>query len=140
MTKQAPKRGGASREPKIGIFWVIKGKVVGLAIPMTEVEPFGDFVDVDVAHADYWEGKKTQWGHPYEEYFEVPRGRVLFSVKEKVFRIISSSKILGNQRLLEKINGFFCLNAQKTTIMQDLHYEDPSFVDIFNYDHEEEKE
>lgn len=71
----------------IGIFWVYKDTVFGKAIDVDEGEEyFPGVVDSPDNHTDYWDTEKEYLklfpGLRFNEYYDVPRGRVLYSRKE----------------------------------------------------------
>ena len=86
--------------PEIGIFWIIYDKE---RFPRLGFEIFGDTISIKEAktempdraildtpaeHYKVWNSKKNEWGFPYDEYEEHPRGRVVYRRKNSTFYII----------------------------------------------------
>jgi len=110
----------------IGIFWVYDEVVFGKAINIDEGEEYvSGVVDSPDNHTDYWDTEKEHLKlFPelrFSEYFEVPRGRVLFSRKEGQTNIYMD-KVLFNDKTKQLIKDFFQLNDTKTEWRTDHHY------------------
>lgn len=115
----------------IGIFWIYKETIFGKAINVDEGEEYvPGLVDSPDNHTDHWDTIK---GHlqlfpelRFNEYFDVPRGRVVYSRKKgQVF--IYMDKVLFNDKTKQLIKDFFQLNETKTIWRTDLHYTTTAF-------------
>ena len=82
-------------------------------------------VDSPDNHTDYWDSEKDYLQlFPelrFKEYFEVPRGRVLYSRKEDQANIYMD-KVLFDDKTKQFIEDFFQLNEIKTDWRTDPHY------------------
>jgi hypothetical protein len=110
----------------IGIFWVYKETVFGKAINIDKGEEFvPGIIDSPDNHTDYWDtGKEHLQLFPelrFSEYFDVPRGRVLFSRNDGQANIYMD-KVLFNDKTKQLIKGFFQLNDTQPDWRTDPHY------------------
>ncbi|RYZ44641.1 MAG: hypothetical protein EOO72_05740, partial [Myxococcaceae bacterium] len=91
-------------EPRLGIYWLVNGKVESFSQPMSEVRPVDMVRDTDLGHADTW--PRVVGRHPElrgREYFEVPRGRVLFVECETIFRVFMPSREAAQKELVAQV-------------------------------------
>ena len=110
----------------VGIFWVYKETVFGKATNVDDGEEYvPGVVDSPDNHTDYWDTEKEHLQlFPelrFNEYFDVPRGRVLYSRKEEQAHIYMD-KVLFNDKTKQLIEDFFQLNDTKTNWRTDHHY------------------
>ena len=118
--------------PEIGLFWVLpmKNKVVGEKIPLREASHApSQFKDIEKSHDEVWDKNKEKWGHGFDEYFEVPRGRLLFDAKKRKFILISSAKIIKDPEIVQKILSYFNVSQFEPILKTDMHYESPEDID-----------
>jgi len=122
--------------PEIGIFWILpNNKIVGEKISLREASHSpSQFKDIEKSHDEVWNKNKIIWGHREDEYYEVPRGRVLFDAKARRFVLISSSAIVKDPVTVGKIMSFFNISQFEPILKADLHYENPADVDLFDED------
>lgn len=116
--------------PQIGIFWLYKGQILQFAESVNNVPPVGGFKDSGYTHDSYW--KQVQQMHPElagKEYFDVPRGRVLFVING-TYKIILPSAQSKDMMLIKRIISNFSLPAAKTIVETDLHYDAPQDADF----------
>ena len=84
--------------PKVGIFWIYNNQIIGKTYTLSEVEKYGDFLSPILGHYEYWEEIQKQVPELYyEEYENIPRGRVVFDRIKNKFVLLSSKKIIRNQ-------------------------------------------
>lgn len=123
----------AGLNPEIGIFWVLpekNNKVVGEKIPLRDASPApSQFKDIERSHDEVWDANKRKWGYDEEEYFEIPRGRLLFDAKQRKFILISSTKIIKDPEMVNKILSFFSISQYEPILKADVHYESPADID-----------
>ena len=43
-----------NNQPMVGIFWWFRGRLIIDASPLSEAEPYGDFLTHRNSHIDYW--------------------------------------------------------------------------------------
>ena len=110
----------------LGIFWVYKETVFGKTTNVDEGEEYvSGIIDSPDNHTDYWDTEREHLQlFPelrFNEYFDVPRGRVLYSRKEGQATIYMD-KVLFNDKTKKLIKDFFQLNDTKTDWRTDHHY------------------
>ncbi|MFC1744442.1 hypothetical protein ACFL35_10650 [Candidatus Riflebacteria bacterium] len=124
---------------KIGIFWLYKNHVIGnpVSIEMGEESVTGLIDSLD-AHYEFWETCAIQKEFPelrYEEYENIPRGRVLYNSITQEFEIFMDNKLF-EIILKEIIIKYFDLKGCKNNWKTDPHYTtDPEEIEkIFEFD------
>ncbi len=106
--------------PRVGIWWDTGKTVVVCAHPSTEnATRTGSLLDSNLSHASEWDGVAKQLGRATdEEYFSVPRGRVLLDVSSMTGVIIHGPATTPQR--LERIARQFGLETWKSEL--DTHY------------------
>jgi hypothetical protein len=108
----------------IGVFWVADGIVFGKAVPLSEAATgLPGLLDCSDTHADLWERSPSLRPERFRgmEYFEVPRGRVLYSVTlERAIVYLDDALLRVETR--SKIAEFFSLGLEKSDWRRDDHY------------------
>jgi len=110
------------KEPHVGIFWLLHGKLVIDSTPLSEAEPYGDHLTHPAGHDTVWRKFQKSGIVPADvEYEEPPRGRVTYDTKTRRFTLLADKCILGNKRIVSKIMS--ALSLPKTTKTgTDEHY------------------
>jgi hypothetical protein len=115
-------RNPASREPLVGIFWC-EGSTAHLhAVPLSEGVPYGDCVNGPLDHVEFWPELERQ--HPHlrgREYFELPRGRVVFRRTQNRFAVLMDAR-LHTKAIKTKLVKLFRLPAGRYRFERDAHY------------------
>ena len=118
-------------EPLLGIFWFFNGQLVFFdAIPVSDGIRYGDAITGKKDHADYWEDLRSEGllnvlpEKLRQEYFSIPRGRVVYHVDSDRFFVYHGNNI--KKKDLRQVIKKFCLPKDKTVFEQDLHYCDYS--------------
>lgn len=119
--------------PHIGIFWVHNGHVFGKARGLSEgIQTLPNCLDSPDDHVSVWEISALRKNYPDlrdSEYFDVPRGRVIFNTKTET-AIIYLDKFLSSRCARDQILEFFDLTASKISWKNDSHYTtDPKQLD-----------
>jgi len=124
MTASAGRRKTTKQpEPKVGIFWVVRGRVITLGYPVSEAVAYGDCDTYEPSHVDQWGVlQRTGTVPPECEYEEFPRGRVMFNRRTERFLLLADKCILRDKRALSKIMKELGLPATKTALGRDSHY------------------
>ncbi|MBQ2553335.1 MAG: hypothetical protein II563_10900 [Treponema sp.] len=114
-------------DPKLGIFWFYDGEIIfSHAVCLVDGLHYGDAVTGVKDHADYWEelGRKGELDvldeSLREEYFSIPRGRVVYHSDSGQFFVYHGNNI--TRKDLRKVAVFFNLPKEKTVFEQDIHY------------------
>ena len=109
-------------EPRLGIFWLVDGKLLIDSAPLSECEEYGDHLNYPGSHIDVWERWKRIGSAPEEsEYEEYPRGRVMCDKNAKEFTLLADRCILKRKDLIAEIKKQLCLPKQ-TSLGTDPHY------------------
>ena len=110
---------------KIGIFWVYKDTVLGIAEDSSEgFKGYGGLVDSNFDHVRVWENLELKKQFPElknMDYEQVTRGRVLYSTTQNK-HIVYMDKALFTQTIKQKIADFFGFNISNALWKKDPHY------------------
>jgi hypothetical protein len=106
-------------EPRLGIFWLVNGKLLIDSAPLSECEKYGDHLNYPGSHIHVWERWRQVGTAPVEsEYEEFPRGRVMYRT---TFTLLADRCILNRKELIAEIKKALCLPKQ-TSLGTDSHY------------------
>ena len=110
----------AATEPRLGIFWLVDGKLLTDSLPLSECEDDRDFRNYPASHIDVW----TEWQRigkapSPSEYEEFPRGRVIHNGDG--FTIRADRCILKRKDLIARIKRELHLPKQ-ISLGKDPHY------------------
>ena len=110
-------------EPQVGIFWLLKGKLLIDRTPLKEAEEYGVFKIHSGNHIAVW-GKFQQNGTapPEMEYEEAPRGRVMYNTKIRRFTLLSDKCILRDKNVVITIMSELSLPSKNTDKGTDSQY------------------
>ena len=109
---------------KIGVFWIVKGRIDGFKEPVENGEDYGDTIQPSYDHYSFWSEFITRYpALKIKEYDEIPRGRVVYDKKKKHFIILSSKEVLNNREFIENICLFYDLDKNNLELKWDEHYE-----------------
>jgi hypothetical protein len=110
-------------EPSVGIFWLLDGKLIIDATPLSNAEHYGTALTHPTSHIDFWTRLQRTGAVPAEvEYEEPPRGRVVFDGRERCFHLLADKCILGRRDVIGRIMDGLHLPPGKTTEGRDEHY------------------
>jgi hypothetical protein len=110
-------------EPHVGIFWVVRGKLVTDSTALSDGEPYGDNLTHPRSHIDVWEQWRLGSKVPGEsEYEDSPRGRVVFNTKTRRFSLMADRCILKDENVVKKIMSELHLPSKITDTGTDEHY------------------
>ena len=114
--------------PKVGIFFVVNGKLWVEGISWTEAASHAGFRTYEVDHPAYWEQLQARGAAPREgEYDRAARGRVNYEDASRKFTLFADRCILKNKSLLSKIMEELSL-PKRTRVLPDEHYQCPDCV------------
>lgn len=122
----------------IGIFWIYNDSIFGCSTAhQNGVMRVSDIFDSDFGHAGEWQNLLTQQKNlPVEiktqEYFSIPRGRVLYNDKNHC-HVVYLDRKLNNLRCRELVGKFFKFEISQAIWRNDLHYttDEIELEDIF---------
>ncbi len=113
---------GQPETGRIGIFWWWKGKLLTVTSSVGEGDKAGGIVDSKFAHIDTWpEFQKRHLELQDVGYEDVARGRVVYLVKSRTFRVLMD-KTLFQPRIQTKIIQAFKLPEARVRFKTDSHY------------------
>jgi hypothetical protein len=106
----------------VGIFWLVGGRLILDASPLSEAEPYGDCLTHRNSHIDYWTEQQRLGAVPHDvEYEEHPRGRVTYNSKAEKFYLLADRCILHEPATMARIMK--AMNLPVNTIVDaDTHY------------------
>ena len=108
----------------VGIFWVYAGQVFGALTPLSEAElGIPGMLDSPQNHVDAWPRVRRFLPQHLRdgEYFEIPRGRVLYSTTG-LRAIVYMDATLHKKNIKAKVSKYFDLDQTKTSWRFDDHY------------------
>lgn len=108
--------------PKVGIVYLVGGKLWIDATPLAEAGHLGDFAIHEHDHISYWAELVKSGSVPNSEYEEYPRGRVAFDTKTGEFTLLADRCILGKKSLVRTILKRLNLPVRGTRVDTDTHY------------------
>jgi hypothetical protein len=111
------------KSPKVGIFWLVKGRLLIDSTPAHEAEDYAHFKTHAVSHIDHWRVLQNVGTVPSDmEYEECPRGRVMYDQISGQFSVLADKCILKERILVRKIATALDLPTRKTKWGSDEHY------------------
>jgi hypothetical protein len=117
------KRHAPADVPRVGIFWLLNGKLIIDSMPLGEAEPYGDHLTHPRSHIDVWGQWRLGGKVPDEsEYEEFPRGRVMYHTKTRRFALLADRCILRDEDLVSRIIAELHLPGETTDKKSDEHY------------------
>jgi hypothetical protein len=112
--------------PRIGIVFLVKGKVLVDSTPVIQAESYAHFKIHPHDHPEYWEHLRKMGAVPADvEYDEVPRGRVVYDTKSRKYTLFLDRCILKNKKLVSSIMEQMNLAYEDTETSTDSHYRCP---------------
>jgi hypothetical protein len=111
------------KSPKVGIFWLVKGRLVFDTTPLAEAESYGDCKGHSRGHVDRWRQMQNGGMAPNDaEYEQFPRGRIVYNMKTEKFMLLADRCILKKRNLVKKIMKEMQLPPTITECGTDEHY------------------
>jgi hypothetical protein len=115
-----------AKPPQIGIWWDDGQKLVAFPEPPNEPDPDTHACDSELSHDEKWIEVADQFGRtPDDEYYSVPRGRVLWFPRQNLAKILHGSGTSPER--LEVIAQYFRLENWRAE--PDVHYSFGTEVD-----------
>lgn len=120
--KRTRKEAEPATEPRLGIFWLVNGKLLIDSAALPECEKYGDHLNFGSSHIRVWESWQQVGKAPAEtEYEEHPRGRVMCDANTKQFTLLADRCILKRKELIAAIKNELHLPKQ-ISLGTDPHY------------------
>jgi hypothetical protein len=110
--------------PKVGIFWVHKGKVIGKARDISEGIGANGWIDSPDQHVTLWEHEPAFARLRAEDcgYESVPRGRMVWQQATETPVIYMDKKLLRSESAKKNVAAFFGLDPAAVQWKSDPHY------------------
>jgi hypothetical protein len=121
----------------VGIFWGIPSSdkrwtILTDATPLSEAEPYGDFLTHPRGHYEVWSSWQTlsaaalakqhiPQAVAYHEYEDFPRGRIVFQIKSGQF-IVYADRRLQRSDVVTDIATLFAIAPGTFVVRSDAHY------------------
>ena len=107
----------------IGVFWIYDNRIFLETQKIIDLKPINGYIDSDLAHYEVWDSVKYQHSKFFLfEYEDVPRGRVIYDVKNKRFVVYCNPYILQNKTEIKLILEGFQLSNMNSIFIEDEHY------------------
>ena len=112
------------KTPSVGIFWFFRGEIIADAIPVTQGDECGKFINHPLSHHDFWNAhrKKDRRLNAYD-YDQVPRGRVLYDKEEDRYLVYGSERFIQDEAQRTLVCSTFLLVPTKTFFKAEKPYE-----------------
>jgi hypothetical protein len=109
--------------PEVGVFWLYKGNVLSFSQSLDEAEDFAGYKTFGTGHDKVWLNYQRAGIVPRDlDYDEIPRGRIVYSIKKREFILYADACIQKNKRAMSTIMKDFHLRAANTKVESDEHY------------------
>jgi len=109
-------------EPRVGIFWLLDGRVIIDSTPLSMTEHYGTALTHPASHIDHWTSLQRNREVPGElEYEMPPRGRVVYDQRERRFHLYADRCILRRRDVGAGIMEAMHL-PDDTALATDDHY------------------
>jgi hypothetical protein len=110
----------AEAQQMVGIFWLVEGRLIIDASPLSEAESYGDCLTHSKSHLDFWmEQQRLGAVSPDIEYEELPRGRVVYNPTTERFTLYADRCILKRKSVVKQIMKAMCLPSGHTDVTTD---------------------
>jgi hypothetical protein len=111
------------KPPRVGVFWLVGGKLVIDSMPLSDGEPYGDHLTHPRSHIDVWDQWRLGGKVPSEsEYEKFPRGRVMYNTKTQRFTLLADRCILRDKDVVSRIASELHLPSENMDRGNDEHY------------------
>ena len=91
-------------EPRLGIFWLVGGKLLMESAPLSAAEPYGGQLTHPRSHSELWRQHQRAGAVPADmDYDQPPRGRLTYDMTSQRFTVLADRCILRNKKILRRI-------------------------------------
>lgn len=120
MTRNDPTQ--SSREPQVGIVYLVKDKLWVDGTPLSQADSYGDFKIHERDHQVFWQELVGRGLVPDDLYEEHPRGRVVYKPGVDQYTLYLDPCILKETDVVCRILTDMHLPKSKTMTKTDSHY------------------
>lgn len=115
--------GTAEPEPRVGIFWLLRDRVVHDTSLLSDAEPYGKCLGHPESHYDYWTRQQRLGAVPRDmEYEESPRGRIVYDTITERFTLFADRCVLAKKSFVNQVLSTMHLPTNRTDLKTDGHY------------------
>ena len=116
--------GAQHRPPHIGIFWAYRSRLIVFSEPVADVSAVAGVKDSRFGHDAVWaEVVRSRPELGGREYYDVPRGRVVYRVDDDLYNVFLPRRMHLVPIWLARICRTFALPSPRVRMRADLHYE-----------------
>src|SRR5450755_2941299 len=118
-------RGVVNKEwlERIGIFWLVGDRLTMKIGPISDFERDGDILSFPQSHIAHWATLHKSKYVPFDsDYKKYPRGRVVFDLRSRRFKIFADYCILEKKEILHQIIRLMRLPHRQTDALPDDDY------------------
>jgi len=111
------------KNSKIGIFYLINGRILAETAPLDEIEPSGAVKAYPRQHCELWSELQKKDSDLYDlDCYALPRGQVRYDGKKKKFEVVADRHILEKDKALARIIQEFGLEESEVEFQEDENY------------------
>jgi hypothetical protein len=111
------------KNSKIGIFYMINGRIVVESVPVEETKSVGAVRSCPREHYEFWsELQKKDPDLRDLDCYALPRGQVRYDDKKKKFEVVADRHILEKDKALARIIQEFGLEESEVEFQEDGNY------------------
>ena len=100
----------------VGLFFVVKGKLLLHECNFEEAEEYGDFLNYPLSHMEVWEKFYSKIYHVDFDFY--PRGRIIYNTKTQEYYLYYDRCLQGKlEELQHRLEG------KKVKLSRDFHYQ-----------------
>lgn len=113
-----------SKEPYIGLFYVVDGNLYWDGIPAKYAQGNIAYKIFPKMHPTYWEETVIKADVMLKEFdaYHFPRGRVVYDINKRQYELVADQCILSNNKMLSDIITEFHLPKNNLIFSNDSHY------------------
>jgi hypothetical protein len=112
--------------PRVGIFYLVGGKLFIEGSSLAEAEPYGEALTHARAHTEMWGELVLSGKVPHAPYEFNPRGRVVFHGDTDRFTLMADRCILRDKAVVSEVMERLHLPEDRTDLSTDWHYRCPT--------------
>ncbi len=111
------------KNSKIGIFYMINGRIVAESVPVSSIKPAGAVRVYPRQHYEFWSELQKKDPDLYDlDCYALPRGRVRHNEKKKKFEVVADPHILEKDQVIDRIIQDFRLEKSDVEFREDDQY------------------
>lgn len=108
---------------RLGVFWIYHGTILDWSRPWKDVLEIEEVRDLPLSHLEVWNKFREKQSDLFEEYEEVPRGRILMTSRPRRVITYSSRHVIRSSHWQKTITCAFNWRQDEVLFRHDQHYE-----------------